>query len=167
MDYSFNGVNRHSLPVAPTASMQFGRALQRILQRLAYSNPPFGPTLLAKIDLADGYYRVPLSTHAALQLSVCLPNDGHGTPLLGIPLSLPMGWSLSPPYFCAFTETCTDLTNHNQPLHLQHPFHAASQPQLDLPTQTTFSPTAIFPYNLTPLDARLQHTDVFTAPAST
>jgi hypothetical protein len=161
MDYSFNGINSHSLPVTPTASMQFGRTLQRILQRLAYSNPYFGPPLLAKIDLADGYYCVPLSAHAALQLAVCLPDDGLGTLLLGIPLSLLMGWSLSPPYFCAFTETCTDVTNHDRPLHLQHPFHAASQTQLDLPTQTTFSPTAIFPYNPTPPDARLQHADVY------
>jgi hypothetical protein len=54
---------------------------------------------MAKIDLADGYYRVPLSPEAALQLAVCLPPDGDGEPLLGIPLSLPMGWSLSPPTF--------------------------------------------------------------------
>jgi hypothetical protein len=66
MDYSYNEVNQISLPLAPAHAMQFGGALQRILQRLAYANPAYGPPLLAKIDLADGYYRVPLSADAAL-----------------------------------------------------------------------------------------------------
>jgi hypothetical protein len=54
-------------------TLQFGEALQRILQCLAYCNPQFGPPLLAKIDLADGYYRIPLSPQAALALAVILP----------------------------------------------------------------------------------------------
>jgi hypothetical protein len=66
---------------------------------------------MAKLDLADGYYRVPLSPLAALELAVVLPGDGPYEQLIGIPLSLPMGWSLSPPFFCAFTETVTDMAN--------------------------------------------------------
>ncbi len=99
MDYSFNAVNQASVPLAPSPAMQFGAALQCILQHLAYANPTFGPSLLAKIDLADGYYYMPLSTDATLQLVVCLPSDGLHEPLQWIPLSLPMGWSLSPPIF--------------------------------------------------------------------
>jgi hypothetical protein len=76
--------------------MQFGRAFQRFLQQLVYSNSALGPPLLAKIDLADGYYRVPLSPEAALELAVLLPGDAHSEPLVGIPLSLPMGWGHSP-----------------------------------------------------------------------
>jgi hypothetical protein len=91
MDYSYNAVNQSSAPVAPQHAMQFGHALQRILQRLAYCNPAFGPPLLAKIDLADGYYRIPLSPQAALTLAVVLPPDNHNEPLIGLPLSLPMG----------------------------------------------------------------------------
>ena len=53
IDYSYNGVNQGSLPLAPAHAMQFGHSLQRILQRLAYCNPAYGPPLLAKIDLAD------------------------------------------------------------------------------------------------------------------
>jgi hypothetical protein len=33
MDYTFNGVNQASVDLAPTQAMQFGGALQRILQR--------------------------------------------------------------------------------------------------------------------------------------
>jgi hypothetical protein len=89
MDYTFNGVNQASVNLAPTQAMQFGGALQRILQRLAYCNPQFGPPLMAKVDLANGYYRIPLSAQASLALAVVLPNDGLIEPLLGIHLSLP------------------------------------------------------------------------------
>jgi hypothetical protein len=97
IDYTYNGVNRDTLPLEPTPAMQFGLCLQRILQRLAYCNPQFGPPLLAKVDLADGYYRIPLTPSAALTLAVVLPSDGLTEPLLGLPLSLPMGWKASPP----------------------------------------------------------------------
>jgi hypothetical protein len=59
--------------IAPTHAMQFGAALPRLLQRLVYANQVFGPPLLMKVDLADGYYRLPLSSDAALQLAVILP----------------------------------------------------------------------------------------------
>jgi hypothetical protein len=115
MDYSYNYVNQTSLPIAPFTAMQ----------RIAYCNPQFCPPLLAKLDLADGYYRIPLAPAAALQLSDVLPPDG-GDNLISIPLSLPMGCSHSPPYFCAFTETAADIINTQvaQSLHLpHHPFY--------------------------------------------
>jgi hypothetical protein len=71
--------------------MQFGKTLQRLLQRIAYCNKDHGPPLMAKLDLANGYYRVPLSPLTALELAVVLPGDGIHDALIGIPLSLPMG----------------------------------------------------------------------------
>jgi hypothetical protein len=56
MDYTFNGVNQNSLPISPKHAMQFGAARQRFLQSIVYANPQFGPPLMAKIDLADGFY---------------------------------------------------------------------------------------------------------------
>jgi hypothetical protein len=111
MDYSYSGVNQASFPIQPHQSMQFGSTLQRLLQRLVYCNLSFVPPLLAKLDLADGYYQVPLSPVAALQLAVVIPNDLPGPDLVAIPLTLPMGWSHSPPYFCAYTETIADIAN--------------------------------------------------------
>jgi hypothetical protein len=111
MDYSFNSINQDSLDVAPSAAMQFGYAFHRLMQQIAYANPTYGPPLLTKLDLADGYYRIPLSAEAALELAVVLPPDLTPEPLIGIPLTLPMGWRHSPPYFCSFTETCADLSN--------------------------------------------------------
>jgi hypothetical protein len=133
MDFSFNKVNQEGVPLAPYLAMQFGQALQRIIQRVVYANPAHGPVLLAKLDLADGYYRIPLSPHAAQHLAVVLPPDSDGQVrqnLIGIPLSLPMGWSQSPPYFCAFTETCVDIANSSiavgKPLPL-HPTETQTQ----------------------------------------
>jgi len=131
MDYTYTGVNQASALLAPIHAMQFGNTFRRVLQRIAYANPSHGPVLLAKIDLSDGYYRVPLSPQAALELAVVLPPLENHPPLVGIPLMLPMGWKLSPPYFCAFTETATDIANAalhaHTPVPPQHALEAASQ----------------------------------------
>jgi hypothetical protein len=112
---------------------------------------------MAKIDLADGYYRIPLSAHAALTLAVVLPNDMDPEPLIGIPLSLPMGWRDSPTYFCAFTETCADLCNAMTPSPISHPY------DIPQPTHntTSFAPSVIWPYNPWPPTHPLTHTDVY------
>jgi hypothetical protein len=113
MDYTFFHTNQVCLPLAPAHAMQFGATLQHILHCLVYCDVRHGPSLLAKIDLANGYYRVPLSPTAALHLAVIIPsNVPHTPPLIAIPLTLPMGWGQSPPYFCAFTETITDMANN-------------------------------------------------------
>jgi hypothetical protein len=160
IDYTYNGVNTASLDLAPKHAMQFGLALPRLLQRLAYCNPKFGPPLMAKVDLADGYYRIPLSATAALELAVVLPSDGASGPLIGIPLSLPMGWRDSPPYFCAFTETCADLANMEAALG-DHPYDYALIQQ---PEHAIIHPAAshtIYPYNPQPPAAPLAFTDVY------
>jgi hypothetical protein len=148
VDYSYTDINQHTLPVAPYHAMQFGSALPRLLQRLVYSNPRHGPPLMCKIDLSDGYYRVPLTADASLQLAVILPPDQTTHNLIAIPLSLPMGWKESPPYFCAFTETVTDSTNHDlaadNPQYPTHPLLAASQAHPA--TQSShFNPEAMLP----------------------
>ena len=82
---------------------------------------------MAKVDLVDGYYRVPLSPHAALHLAVCLPADHDTPPLVAIPLTPPMGWAQSPPFFCAFTETIADIANASLARHPHHPQLLKSQ----------------------------------------
>jgi hypothetical protein len=162
MDYTYNEVNTHSLDVAPQAAMQFGHTWNRFLQQLAYANPRFGPPLIAKLDLADGYYRVPLSASAALELAVVLPSDGSPEPLIGIPLSLPMGWLHSPPYFCSFTETVADLANAIHAPQPTHPFHYVLEAQADPRTlPTTFADTATWPHQQRLPQAPLTFVDVY------
>lgn len=111
-DYTYFGVNDATDSDAPLESMQFGRVLIRIIQRIVLANPAFGPVFLAKYDLSDGYYRVWLHFLSILGLAVLLPlADESGETLVGLPLVLPMGWTDSAPWFCAGTETIADLAN--------------------------------------------------------
>jgi len=158
MDYSFYGTNQDCHPIAPCASMQFSGALKCLLQRLVYCNPIHGPPLMAKIDLSDGYYRVLLSPEAALHLAVIIPSDiSTDTYLIALPLTLPMGWLHSPPYFCAYTETITDIANTCQPPPT-HPLLPQTQ-CCSLPQHKKFHPSAtILGSSSAP---PLQYTDVY------
>lgn len=117
---------------------------------------------MAKIDLADGYYRIPISPQASLSLAVVLPNDNMSEPLIGLQLSLPMGWKHSPPYFCAFTETCADMANAIPLPTFDHPFQYALSSQPTAPQATArFPPTTIWPFNPQPTPQPLQYTEVY------
>jgi hypothetical protein len=111
VDYSFSGINADTLPLAPHESMQFGRALQRVLAKIVHADPRYGPVFMSKIDIADGFYRVWLHHRDIPKLGVALPTSPGETPLVAFPLALPMGWVESPPYFTALTETACDLAN--------------------------------------------------------
>lgn len=110
-DHSFFGINASSISSAPAEAMQFGRALLRVIQQIVSANPAFGPVKMGKYDLADGYYRIAVEWATALALAVMLPRFDEEDALIAIPLVLPMGWTASPPYFCATTETVADLAN--------------------------------------------------------
>ena len=120
VDYSFSGVNRDTILLAPREAMQFGRALERLITQVVHSNPRFGPVRFLKIDIADGFYRVWLNIDDIPTLAVSIPSLPGEQPLLALPLALPMGWTESPPAFCTVTETIADLTNHR--LHRHHVF---------------------------------------------
>ncbi|VEU39857.1 unnamed protein product, partial [Pseudo-nitzschia multistriata] len=110
-DYSYFGVNAETAPLAPAEAMQFGRALKRLLQRIHSANSRFGPVYLSKIDLSDGFYRLWVKPEDTLSLAVLFPKREGEQPLVGIPLTNPMGWCSSPPNFSACTETVADLAN--------------------------------------------------------
>ena len=140
VDLSFFMVNQETLPVAPAEAMQFVRALQRLLQRILLADPVHGPVYIAKIDIADGFYRVALNPRDTPKLAVLLPQIGNEEPMVAIPHVLPMGWVASPPYFSAVTETAADVMNHRLPQAKEEPPH-----QLELvalpPTVVSTAPT--------------------------
>jgi hypothetical protein len=164
MDYSFSGLNQAMVPLAPTMAMQFGNTIHRLLQRIAYADPSLGPVYLAKFDLSDGFYRIRLTPAASLALAVLLPGPTDTDHLIGIPLSLPMGWTDSPPYFSAFTETAADLANmaiatadpHPPP----HQLEAASQAP-PVVKEATFHPAALHPLTPALLPTPLSYADVY------
>ena len=155
VDYTFSSVNQEAAQGAPPEAMQFGKALERILQRILAANPRHSPTYMLKLDLSDGFYRVHLRAEDIPTLGVAFPVGPGEEPLIALPLTLPMGWTESPPYFCSATETLVDLINlHASPTWdpPRHPLEpaAGTQPPLDgrhhisAPTPT-FSPPPRLP----------------------
>ena len=127
VDYSFYGLNAETVPLSSPKSMQFGRTTKRLQQMVASANPRYGPVYMYKIDISDGFYRVPVTTSGAIKLGVVLPPLVGTEPLVAFPLVLPMGWAESPPFFCEFTETACDLTNqdfHARRTYPEHPLES-------------------------------------------
>jgi hypothetical protein len=111
VDYTFSGVNEETRKMAPGDSMQFGRALDRI--RLAVLEAPdeFGPTYMMKLDLSDGFYRIQVKPEDVPKLAIAFPTGPGEEKKVAFPMKLPMGWTESPPWFCAATETIVDVAN--------------------------------------------------------
>ena len=42
-------------------AIQFGHALDRILQEILLENPAYDPVLMSKYDISDGFYHVNLN----------------------------------------------------------------------------------------------------------
>ena len=114
VDYTFSGVNEATVKLAPPESMQFGKALDRIIQKAADANPQHGTVNLSKYNPADAFMRVGLSPSMILKLAVAVPTTSPDKdPLIAVPMVLPMIWMESPLAFCMVTETIADLANTN------------------------------------------------------
>ena len=110
-DYTYYHVNADTLKLAPQMAMQFGKALNRILQRIQAANPRYSPVYMPKIDVVDAFYRINLNPADSIRIGVLFPSKPGERKLIGFPLVLPIGWVKLPPAFCAGTETIADLAN--------------------------------------------------------
>lgn len=104
-------VNDETVSLAPDDSMQFSHGLDRVFAPIVHANPHHGPVHMIKMDIPDGFYWLWTTTHDIPNLGGAFPPAPDGTPLVAFPLTLPMGWKASPPFFCALTETIMDLAN--------------------------------------------------------
>ena len=111
---------------------------------------------MAKIDIADGFYRLGLAPWDVPKLGVLLPQMGDEEPMVALPFVLPIGWIHSPPFFSAVTETAVDVMNHRlnqgreQPPHRLETLALAevSPPVVDSPPATGSSPTVPVPSDI-------------------
>ena len=78
-------MNQETTPNAPQEAMQFGRAFERLLHKIHHSNRRFGQVFMIKVDLADGFYRVPLATADLPTLAVAFPSLPQEPPLVAVP----------------------------------------------------------------------------------
>lgn len=110
VDYTFSAINQACLCLAPD-SLQFGHALNRLLQKLHRADTRRGRIYISKTDIADAFMRVWIQAGSIPTLGAILPLSDGEEPLIAFPMILPMGWIESPNYLCAVTETIADLTN--------------------------------------------------------
>lgn len=165
VDYTFLDVNNETARLAPPEAMQFGKAFHRFLRKLVRAHPSYGPVYLGKIDIADGFYRIGLQPRDIPRLGVILPST-TGTPLVALPLALPMGWVESPPYFTAVTETACDLLNaalHRGDAFAPHPLErlAATPPPDGTPPTGGWAPRLACMGSTKPRPPPLAYGDVY------
>ena len=101
--------------LAPQHAMyELGNVIPRLIHTMALAPDTGIPFLFSKVDLKDGYWRMVVDTADAWNFAYVLPPE-HPTadPELVIPDSLQMGWSESPAFFCAATETARDVAAAN------------------------------------------------------
>jgi len=106
IDYTFSGVNGNTQPIAAMEAMKFGKALNHLLHHIVAADPHHGPVYVSKIDLADGFYRIGLHIPDIPKLGMVLPQQTDEGLTVAFPLTLPMGWTNSPPIFSTAMEIC-------------------------------------------------------------
>ena len=90
--------------------------------------------MFAKIDLSDGFWRMLVDEDSKWNFAYALPGSTAEPPRLVIPHALQMGWTESPGYFCATTETGRDIMQALIdggticPPHVMDAFMAPSEP---------------------------------------
>ena len=156
LDLSFiinNADNLHAVndasdkTLAPQHAMfELGNVIPRIVHTMATTSDHTTPFSFAKIDLKDGYWRMSVHPRDAYNFAYVLPTpNANEPPQLVIPEALQMGWSESPPFFCAATETARDIAQSvlmraHPPAHpLEHVMLNHQQPTQYAPQ---FDPTA-------------------------
>ena len=108
--YALPSVNDASKSCAPEEAIdQIGTVLPRIIEALATADPSKGDIRFSKLDIKDGFWRMVCREGEEWNFAYILPNH-EGEPVeVVVPSALQMGWALSPPFFCAASETARDV----------------------------------------------------------
>ena len=103
-------VNSTTIQASPDYPVkELGRVLPRLLDFMN-SVPPEETIMFAKIDLSDGFWRMLVQESDKWNFAYTLLPGAPREPIrLIIPHALQMGWTESPGYFCAATETGRDI----------------------------------------------------------
>lgn len=163
---AYNSVNElTNEDAAPSHSMdQLGNSLPRVIFALATLPTDDGPLLFCKLDIKDGFWRMCVPTQDEEQFCYVLPQipgePNQGETMLVVPAALQMGWTSSPAFFCAATETGRDVADFLCTLEQlpPHPLegHMMDGIDQDLLRQFPF-PTATTPTKQQHLQAGIYH----------
>jgi hypothetical protein len=147
-EITFPSVNESTNPtVAPRHSMaELGNVLPRVIHFVATAPQNNGYILFSKLDIKDGYWRGVVEEDDEWNFAYVLPPGGAAVGdddeevLLVIPISLQMGWTDSPAYFCAVSETGRDigevLANKPEGSLPAHPLEEWMESTEDFPNKT-------------------------------
>ena len=107
--YDLPSVNEATKDTAPEEAIeQIGTVLPRLIE--AFANAPPGEALrLMKLDITDGFWRMVCAEGEEWNFAYVLPNHPGQPVEIVVPSALQMGWALSPPFFCAASETARDV----------------------------------------------------------
>ena len=124
----YKSVNDTTTKMAPKEAMdQLGKALQRIIVKLADAQEDNKELFFAKLDIKDGFWRMIVGDEDAWNFCYAIPNldptASRDDIRIVVPNSLQMGWCESPPFFCAASETARDVIQQLLNVDLPpHPF---------------------------------------------
>ena len=105
------GERLHGKGHAPKA-MQFGVYLDRLLQKNWDADPVDGLVWLSKWDRLDAFHQCNLHQSDARNFAFVVPPlQEYPSVLLRIYLVLPIGWVISPNFFCATSKTVANTAN--------------------------------------------------------
>jgi len=103
-------VNEDNSFTAPQHSMRkVGNILPRLIESVARAPVEDGNILFSKLDMKDGYWRIIVKKGRNLNFAYVLLDVDGARICVVIPSALQMGWSESPPFFCAATETAHEV----------------------------------------------------------
>ena len=102
-------VNDTTARTAPTVPVkEIGKVLQRLLHYMR-DTPAGLHILFSKLDISDGFWRLVVREEDSFNFAYVLPQlPGQPTRIV-VPRAVQMGWTESPPLFCAVTETARDV----------------------------------------------------------
>ena len=105
-----------------------GEAQPQLIALVAAAPGEGSNIVFAKLDIKDGFWRMSVQRGAEWNFAYVLPpapGQEPGDVDLVIPLAVQMGWTESPGYFCAASETARDVADNrcaelvgSLPLHL-------------------------------------------------
>ena len=142
-------VNNTTLKQSPEYPVkELGRVLPRILHFMA-TVPVEETIMFAKIDLSDGFWRMLVAESDKWNFAYVLPGVVGQPTRLVIPHALQMGWTESPGYFCAATETGRDILQALIDGHtVLHPHVMDSFMTPSTPARRQTSPTTERPWQM-------------------
>ena len=102
-------VNEATKKTSPEGTLdQLGSVLPRLIAAVAQTAED-EVVFFAKYDIKDGFWRMKVEDGAEYNFAYVMPQEDGQPVRLVIPTSLQMGWTESPSYFCAASETARDV----------------------------------------------------------